>query len=160
MLKMHWNEQVTTREYYAVVEGVMEKKTDTITSYLKENTNNMVYSTKDPSGQKAITHYEVMERFSDITYLKLNLETGRTHQIRVHMASIGHPLLGDSVYGGDRTTFESKHRACIQGQCLHAGELHFTHPITGEEMHLTASMSQNMKKTVSLIFGSELTEII
>jgi 23S rRNA-/tRNA-specific pseudouridylate synthase len=76
------------------------------------------------------------------------------------MASIGHPLLGDGVYGGDRTAFEAKHRACIQGQCLHAGELLFEHPITGKEMHLTAPMSQNMKKTVSLIFGNEWTEII
>ena len=110
----------------------------------------------------AVTHYRVLaENAVDgnvFSLLRCELETGRTHQIRVHMASIGHPLLGDPVYGGDRTQFEGRHRGIIQGQCLHAGELHFIHPGSGEEMHLYCRLPDSMKKTVTLLFGKELAE--
>jgi 23S rRNA pseudouridine1911/1915/1917 synthase len=89
---------------------------------------------------------------NSFTLLRCQLETGRTHQIRVHMASVGHPLLGDTVYGGANTRFEAKHRASIVGQCLHAGELHLTHPRTGEEMQFSAPMPQNMQHVVDILF--------
>ncbi len=95
----------------------------------------------DPSqrARDAITHYAVMERFDlpqgRFTYLKCQLETGRTHQIRVHLASMGHPLLGDPVYGGNNTKLEATNRSLISGQCLHAKCLELIHPRTGEKMH-------------------------
>ena len=104
----------------------------------------------------AITHWSVMARGeadgNSFTQLRCQLETGRTHQIRVHMASVGHPLLGDSVYGGANTKFEAKHRSSITGQCLHAGELHLTHPRTKQEMQFSAPMPQNMQHVVDILF--------
>lgn len=87
------------------------------------------------SAREAITHYEVAERFGEFTYIKCVLETGRTHQIRVHMSSIGHPLLGDDVYGGGSSKFGQKNQNLISGQCLHAGELSFIHPRSGKSVH-------------------------
>ena len=104
----------------------------------------------------AVTHWSVLARGeadgNNFTLLRCQLETGRTHQIRVHMASVGHPLLGDTVYGGANTRFESRHRSSIIGQCLHAGELHLTHPRTGEEMQFSAPMPQNMQHVVDILF--------
>ena len=104
----------------------------------------------------AITHWSVMARGeadgNAFTLLRCQLETGRTHQIRVHMASVGHPLLGDTVYGGAHTKFEAHHKKYIVGQCLHAGELHLTHPRTKQEMQFSAPMPQNMQHVVDILF--------
>jgi 23S rRNA pseudouridine1911/1915/1917 synthase len=84
--------------------------------------------------REAITHWQVQARGESdgqsFTLLRCELETGRTHQIRVHMSSIGHPLLGDAVYGGANTKFEARHKGLIQGQCLHAKTISFVHPVT------------------------------
>lgn len=107
----------------------------------------------------AITHWSVMARGeadgNSFTLLRCQLETGRTHQIRVHMASVGHPLLGDTVYGGANTKFEAHHKKHIVGQCLHAGELHLTHPRTKQEMQFFAPMPQNMQHVVDILFKRE-----
>lgn len=132
MLKMHWNEQVQTREYYAIVEGVPEKKADTISSYLKENAHNLVYSTKDPSGQKAITRYEVMKENEKFALLKVEIDTGRKNQIRVHMKDIGHSIVGDEKYGYTEDP--------IGRLGLHASRLVFIHPITKEFITLHAAL--------------------
>ncbi len=104
----------------------------------------------------AITHWSVMARGeadgNSFTLLRCQLETGRTHQIRVHMASVGHPLLGDTVYGGANTKFEARHKKHIVGQCLHAGELHLTHPRTREEMQFSAPVPQNMQHIMDVLF--------
>ena len=84
------------------------------------------------NGKPAVTHYKVLERFGQYTYIECRLETGRTHQIRIHMTSIGHPLLGDTVYGSSKNPFH------LQGQTLHAMVLGFVHPVTGEYMEFTA----------------------
>ena len=86
------------------------------------------------NGKDAVTHYKVLERFGQATYVECRLETGRTHQIRVHMASIGHPLLGDTVYGSSRNPYH------LEGQALHAMILGFVHPRTGEYMEFTAPL--------------------
>lgn len=98
----------------------------------------------------AITHYRVLERYplgnrwgQSFTYVQCELETGRTHQIRVHMASAGHPLLGDPVYGGDGTRFGKAQGAFLTGQCLHAKELSLLHPRTGEAMRFTCDLPEN-----------------
>lgn len=88
-------------------------------------------------GQRAVTHYRVLEQTPRCTLLACSLETGRTHQIRVHMAHIGYPLLGDSLYGGDCTV--------LQTQALHCGEMHFTEPETGAAVHLTAPLRPDMQ---------------
>lgn len=87
-----------------------------------------------PGARNAVTHYRVLERFDGFTYCQFRLETGRTHQIRVHMASIGHPLLGDPVYGSGKNAFEARNAELLSGQCLHAKVLGFVHPATGEFM--------------------------
>ena len=107
----------------------------------------------DRESREAITHYRVLQRFSGrqawgnaFTYIECRLETGRTHQIRVHMSAKGHPLLGDEVYGGANTPFGARHKSLITGQTLHACELHLTHPTTGERMHFTAPQPPEMTK--------------
>src|SRR5699024_5586658 len=88
------------------------------------------------NGKEAVTHYKVLERFGQYTYIECRLETGRTHQIRVHMASIGHPLLGDTVYGTAKNPWK------LQGQTLHAMILGFRHPVTGEYMEFEAPLPE------------------
>ena len=90
-------------------------------------------------GRSAVTHWEVLERFSGYTYIRCRLETGRTHQIRVHMAHLHHPILGDTVYGA------KKPGAGLTGQCLHAAELRFVHPRTGELMHLQCPLDREFQ---------------
>ena len=137
ILKMHWNELVTLREYYAVVEGVPEKAEDTLTSYLKENKNNMVYATKDPSGQKAVTHYAVVAHNEQYALLRVNIDTGRKNQIRVQMKEIGHGVVGDEKYGHTRNP--------LKRLGLHASKLCFTHPITKTEICLAASVPREFR---------------
>ena len=124
MLKMHWNELVSLREYYAVVEGVLEEKSGTITSYLKENKNNLVYATNDPTGQKAITHYEVVEENGEYSLLKVKIDTGRKNQIRVQLKAKGHAVVGDEKYGALKNP--------LTRLGLHASCLTFQSPITKE----------------------------
>ena len=116
----------------------------------------------DREARDAVTHYRVLARFSGravwgnaFTYIECRLETGRTHQIRVHMAAKGNPLLGDEVYGGNNTPFGARHKHYIKGQCLHACELYLTHPTTGERMHFTAPEPPEMKKLLEILGQDE-----
>ena len=104
-----------------------------------------------PSAREAVTHYHVLERYSGFSYLECRLETGRTHQIRVHMASLGHPLLGDPVYGGDKVPFVRQHADLFCGQCLHARELRFIHPRTGEEMCFSAPLPPDFAALIEIL---------
>ena len=116
---------------------------------------------KDPNrrARNAVTHWKVLARGSangqSFTLLRCELETGRTHQIRVHLASLGHPILGDPIYGGNHTKFEATHKSLISGQTLHAGELHFTHPKTGKEMTFTAEPPKEFAELERLLFEKE-----
>ena len=98
------------------------------------------------NGKDAITHYKVLERFKGYTYVECRLETGRTHQIRVHMASIGHPLLGDEVYGPKKCPFPK-----LQGQTLHAMILGFVHPVSGEYVETTAPLPEYFQKLLNTL---------
>ncbi len=93
--------------------------------------------------REAVTHWRVIERFSGFTYLEAVLETGRTHQIRVHMSYTGHPLVGDTVYGGGHTAFERRNSAMLDGQMLHAHALLFTHPRTGRKLRFESELPDN-----------------
>ncbi len=104
-----------------------------------------------PDGRRAVTHYRQLEELEGgFCLAEMRLETGRTHQIRVHMAHIGHPVLGDPVYGRP-TQFEKKHPGLFAGQCLHAGELTFTHPRTGEKVTVSAPLPANFERVIELL---------
>ena len=103
------------------------------------------------TSRPAVTHYEVIGDFGAVTYLKLHLETGRTHQIRVHMAALGHPLLGDTLYGGGHTRFEKEHSALLHGQALHAKRLTFRHPRTGETMTFECPLPADFQKLLAIL---------
>jgi 23S rRNA pseudouridine1911/1915/1917 synthase len=100
----------------------------------------------DKNGKPAITHYKVLERFGNYTYVQFQLETGRTHQIRVHMASIGHPLLGDVLYSGTNSKFKN-----LKGQTLHAQTIGFVHPRSGEYMEFSAPLPEYFEKLLRIL---------
>ena len=99
----------------------------------------------DAHVREAVTHFRVLERFGQYTYLELVLETGRTHQIRVHLSSLGHRLLGDEVYGTPNTPFEKRNAKLLQGQTLHAKELTLVHPVTDERMNFTSPLPEDFE---------------
>ena len=146
-LKTH----TVSRIYHAIAVGNIKDELGTVNKPIGRHPTDRkkMAIVTDPSrtAREAITHYEVIGRFATangrFTYIKCKLETGRTHQIRVHMSSIGHPLLGDAVYGGAGTKFESQCGAIISGQCLHAKELELIHPRTGEKMHFECELPEN-----------------
>jgi len=153
------------RTYYAVAIGNFREDSGTVDAPIGrhpiDRKRMAVIRNTDLKSRDAITHWKVLARGECdgqvFTLLRCELETGRTHQIRVHMASIGHPLLGDPIYGGDGTRFESKHRRLIQGQCLHAGELTFTHPTSGEAVTFSAPMPKTLQEVVQILFNVDST---
>ena len=162
-LSAQLKEHHVSRIYTAVAIGNFREEKGTVDAPIGrhpvDRKKMAVIHNSDLRSREAVTHWSVLARGeadgNSFTLLRCQLETGRTHQIRVHMASIGHPLLGDAVYGGANTRFESRHRASIMGQCLHAGELHLTHPRTGEEMQFFAPMPANMQHVVDILFKNE-----
>lgn len=133
LLQESWNATIEERTYLAVVEGYVEKKQDTITSYLVESKALIVYSSKNPEvGQKAVTHYEVLKSNKNFSLLKVNLETGRKNQIRVHAKDMGHSVVGDEKYGAKTDP--------IKRLGLHAWVLAFKHPITGKDFRFETEM--------------------
>lgn len=130
-------EHSITRRYHAIVHGNIKEDTGTVNAPIgRHPVDRKKMSTKAPNGRHAVTHYKVLERFGDYTYIECELETGRTHQIRVHMSSIGHPILGDTVYGPTKCPYK------LQGQTLHAKILGITHPTTGEYMEFDAPLPE------------------
>lgn len=125
-----------TRKYYAIVHGVIKEDDGTVNAPIgRHPADRKKMSINEKNGKEAVTHFHVLRRFRRFTYIECRLETGRTHQIRVHMASIGHPLLGDAVYGPSKCPFSG-----LQGQTLHAGVLGICHPRTGEYMEFQAPL--------------------
>lgn len=130
-----------TRRYHAVVHGNLKEDTGTVNAPIgRHPVDRKKMSTKAPNGRHAVTHYRVLERFGRFTYIECELETGRTHQIRVHMADIGHPILGDAVYGPAKCPFK------LEGQTLHAKILGIRHPSTGEYMEFDAPLPEYFEK--------------
>ena len=136
-----------TRVYEAVVNGVLLENYGTITTNIaRHKTNRKKMAVCTGRGKLAVTHYEVIKRFEKYTHLKLKLETGRTHQIRVHMSNIGHYVLGDEVYGRKNKNFNF-----LIGQCLHARTIGFIHPSTGKYMEFESDLPEYFKKILSVI---------
>ncbi|MCM1266434.1 MAG: RluA family pseudouridine synthase [Bacteroidales bacterium] len=123
------------RTYRAIVHGVLEAEEGTIDAPIgRDERDRKRMTVNQKNGKEAVTHYRVLQRFGSYTYIECRLETGRTHQIRVHMTSIGHPLLGDAVYGARKTPFH------LEGQTLHAHRLGFIHPRSGEYVEAEAPL--------------------
>ena len=126
------------RRYHAICYGVIKEEAGTIHKPIgRHPSDRKKMAVNEHNGKEAITHYKVLKRFPNYTYIECKLETGRTHQIRVHMASIGHPLLGDEVYAPGR-----KHPFKLQGQTLHAKILGFIHPSTQEYVEIDAPLTE------------------
>ena len=124
-----------TRVYHAIVHGVLKEDEGTIDAPIgRHPVDRKKMSINYKNGKEAITHYKVLQRFKNFTYIECRLETGRTHQIRVHMSSISHPLLGDSVYGPTKCPYK------LQGQTLHAKIIGIKHPRTGEYLEVNAPL--------------------
>ena len=130
-------EHSITRKYRAIVHGVIKEDEGTVDAPIgRHPTERKKMASGVKNGKRAVTHYRVLERFQRYTYVECQLETGRTHQIRVHMASIHHPLLGDTVYGPAK---DSHH---LEGQTLHAMVLGLSHPVTGEYLEVEAPLPE------------------
>ena len=140
-------EHSVNRIYVGIVCGNVKDDEGTIEGPIGRHTiERKKMAINEKNGKPAITHYKVLERFGNYTYMQFKLETGRTHQIRVHMASIGHPLLGDALYSSNRSTFKN-----LQGQTLHAQTIGFIHPKTGEYMEFSAPLPEYFKKLLSIL---------
>lgn len=135
MLKMHWNEQVKLREYYALVEGTMTEKSGEIISYLAEDKNHLMRCVSKEEGKKAVTRYETLRKNGEYSLLRVEIDSGRKNQIRVAMRSIGHAVVGDDKYGTGSAS-------PIGRLGLHASRLTFLHPVTRKEMEFSASLPE------------------
>ncbi len=161
LLAAQFKKHTVHRRYVALVWGDLNEEQGTIIAHVGRHQRFRKLFTAYPEGEhgkEAITHYKVLERFGYVTLVELQLETGRTHQIRVHMQSIGHPLFGDTTYGGDRIvkgTVFNKYKQFVENtlailprQALHARELGFRHPATGEELMFSSELPTDMQQAI------------
>ena len=148
------SEQLKTHEmhriYRAIAVGGFREDSGTVNANIGRHPNDRkkmaVIRDEIHTSREAVTHWRVLERYAGFTYIECQLETGRTHQIRVHMSHIGHPLLADSVYGGGHTPFEKANAHVLDGQCLHAARLVLRHPRTNEIMEFEAPLPADFEK--------------
>lgn len=134
-------EHSITRKYRALIHGNIKTDQGTVEGPIgRHPVDRKKMAINERNGKPAVTHYQVLERFGNYTLIECVLETGRTHQIRVHMSSIGHPLVGDEVYGPAKCPFK------LQGQCLHAMVLGFVHPRTGAYLEFSAELPEYFQK--------------
>ena len=139
LLQESWKQTIAERSYLAVIDGKLENPGGTVSSYLFESKVFIVYSSQDPEkGQKAITHYSTLKSNDDYSLLKVNLETGRKNQIRVHLQDLKHPIVGDKKYGSTSNP--------IGRLGLHAWVLAFTHPITNKKVRFETSIPSSFLK--------------
>ena len=142
------------REYHALVRGGFKEECGTVDLPIGRHPvdrKKMAVIKNGGRARDAVTHYEVLRAYGQISYLKLRLETGRTHQIRVHMSHLGHALLGDEVYASTKIPFEKQHAPLFDGQILHAKRLTLTHPRTGERMTFECELPDNFKKLIEIL---------
>lgn len=151
--KAHINlsEQLKNHEvkktYIALVRGIVKENEATINMPIGRSTKDRKKMAVTKTGKNAVTHFKVIKRFDKYTLLEIRIETGRTHQIRVHLSEIGYPIIGDTTYSNGKNEWG------IVGQCLHAKRLEFKHPITGKEMSLEVDLPEYFKAVVSDLEG-------
>lgn len=139
-------EHSITRKYRAIVYGRILEEEGTVNAPIgRHPTDRKKMAINEKNGKPAVTHYKVLERFDKYTYIECQLETGRTHQIRVHMTSVGHPLLGDEVYGNAKCPFK------LEGQTLHAMTIGFIHPATGEYVEYEAPLPEYFEHLLQIL---------
>ena len=139
-------EHTITRRYRAIVHGVIDQDNGTIRASIgRDPKDRRKMAVNETNGKPAVTHYTVIERFREYTYIECRLETGRTHQIRVHMASIGHPVLGDEVYCRRHAPYR------LDGQVLHAMMIGFIHPATNEYMEISAPLPEYFEHLLHIL---------
>lgn len=131
------------RQYRTLVYGIIDSDKGTIDAPIGRSSSDRRRMTVVEDGKPSITHFEVVNRYTELTDLKVKLETGRTHQIRAHMTYIGHPVAGDPLYAPRRKKYG------LKGQCLHSQSIRFTHPITGEELYFTSELPEYYKNVLS-----------
>lgn len=146
LTEMFKNKEIK-KTYLAIVDGVINNKSGTINAPITRDVKDRKKMMVGKDGKNSITHFYVLKTFKNNTYLSLNLETGRTHQIRVHMAYIGHPITNDKVYGKENTSF---------GQYLHASKLEFIHPITKKEIKVEAELPEEFQEKLKELEGEEI----
>lgn len=143
---LNLSEQIKNREvkktYLALVKGVVKENEATVNMPIARSTKDRKKMAVSKDGKNAITHFKVLKRYSEYTFLEVKIETGRTHQIRVHLSQIGYPIVGDSVYSNGKNPFE------ISGQMLHAAKLSFEHPTTKKELNLEATLPEYFLKVL------------
>ena len=148
------SEQIKNHEvkktYIALVRGVFKENEATIDMPIGRSTSDRKKMAVNKNGKNAITHIKVLKRFDKYTLLKVNIETGRTHQIRVHLSHIGYPIVGDYTYSNGKNEFD------VIGQCLHAQQLEFKHPITQKDMCLEAELPQYFKDILDKLKDREI----
>ena len=137
---VNMSEQIKNHEvkktYIALVRGIIKENEATIDMPIGRSTSDRKKMAVNRNGKNAVTHIKVLKRYDQYTLVEVNIETGRTHQIRVHLSHIGYPIIGDYTYSNGKNEFG------VEGQCLHAKSLEFKHPITGKEMKLEAPLPQ------------------
>ncbi len=144
-------EHKADRIYRAVVIGNLRDDEGIIDKPIGRHSSDRKKMAIRADGREAVTHYKVLMRYSGFCYVEFRLETGRTHQIRVHMASVGHPLAGDSVYGGMSTDFEKRHPKLFEGQALYAKSIGFSHPKTGEKIFIDSALPSWLEEILTLL---------
>ena len=135
-------DRLVTKKYIAFIRGVVKDDEATIDMPITRSKVDRKKMAVDKDGKQAVTHFKVIKRYRGYTLLEIKIDTGRTHQIRVHMAKIGYPVVGDMVYSNGKNEFG------VEGQMLHAKSLEFSHPITGKKMHLEAQLPEYFKKVL------------
>jgi 23S rRNA pseudouridine1911/1915/1917 synthase len=143
-----------TREYIGLVHGTFAENGGTISLPIKRVSGSTMLRHISPDGLMAITHYEVLERFSDISLLKFSLETGRTHQIRVHCQATGHPLIGDTLY--PLPAFEGRYESLMSRHALHARRYVFTHPFSKKVIELNAPIPYDFSNALEILRNKQL----